>query len=94
MGSLVWKVLAFASKISGRTTAMKLANAIWKRATGKNPPVNPMSPGTSLAEATAWAIVTGALSSVAAMVLSRQAAKYYRTSAGHLPRDVQADGAP
>lgn len=92
MGSLVWKVLGFGSKVFGRTATARLAATIWQRTTGRKPPVNPMSPSTSLAEATAWAIITGALSGVATMLAARQAAKYYRTSAGHLPKDVQADG--
>lgn len=92
MGSLVWKVLGFGSKVFGRTATAKLAATIWQRATGRRPPVNPLSPSTSFAEALAWAIITGALSGVATMVASRQAAKYYRRSAGHLPKEVQADG--
>ena len=94
MGALVWKVLAFAAKIFGRTTTAKLAATVWQRATGRKPPVNPLSPSTSFAEALAWAIITGALSGVGTMVASRQAAKYYSRSAGHLPKEVQADGAP
>jgi hypothetical protein len=89
VGGLVWKVLGLGSKIFGRTVTTKLANTIWRKATGKNPPVNPMSPTTTWAEAAAWAIITGALSSLSAMVATRQAAKYYRTSAGHLPKDLE-----
>ena len=89
MGGLVWKVLGLGSKIFGRTATTKVANTIWRRATGKNPPLNPMSPTTSWAEAAAWAIITGALSSLSAMVLTRQAAKFYRTSAGHLPKGLE-----
>ncbi|CAA9400434.1 MAG: hypothetical protein AVDCRST_MAG35-846 [uncultured Quadrisphaera sp.] len=89
MGGLVWKVLGFGSKIFGRTATNKLATTIWRRATGKNPPLNPMSPTTTWAEATAWAIITGALSGLSAMVLTRQAAKYYRTSTGHLPKGLE-----
>lgn len=89
MGGLVWKVLAFGSKIFGRSVTNKLANTIWTKATGRNPPGNPMGPQTTWAEATAWAIITGALSGLSTMVATRQAAKYYRNSAGHLPRDLQ-----
>jgi len=90
VGALVWKVRGLGSKILGRTTTTKLANTIWRKTTGKNPPLNPMSPSTTWAEATAWAIFTGALSSVAAMALTRQAAKYYRASAGHLPKGLES----
>ena len=66
----------------------KLAHTVWVRSTGRKPPANPMSPGASWPEAVAWSMVTGALSGLTAMVLTRQAAKFYRTSAGHLPKGV------
>lgn len=90
MGGLVWKVLGFGSKVLGRTTTNKLANTIWRKATGRNPPLNPASPSTTWAEATAWAIITGALSGVVSMAATRQAAKYYRKSAGHLPKGLES----
>jgi len=89
VGALVWKVLSLGSKVGSRSVTNKLATTVWKKATGKNPPLNPMSPTTSWGEATAWALVTGALSGFVVMVATRQAAKYYRTSAGHLPKGLE-----
>ena len=89
MGTLVWQVMGLGSKILGRSVTNKLARTVWKTATRRNPPTNPMSPTTSWAEATAWSLVTGALSGFVAMLATRQAAKFYRTSAGHLPRKLE-----
>lgn len=89
MGALVWNVLSLVSKIGGRTVTNKVATTAWKKTTGTNPPLNPMSPTTSWGEATAWALVSGALSGFVVMVATRQAAKWYRTSAGHLPKGLE-----
>ncbi|SDQ88472.1 DUF4235 domain-containing protein [Quadrisphaera sp. DSM 44207] len=92
MGGLVWSVMSLGSKVVGRSVTNTAASRVWKAATRRNPPMNPMSPATSWGEATAWSMVTGAISGFVVMLLTRQAAKFYRTSAGHLPRKVAQDG--
>jgi hypothetical protein len=39
--------------------ARKVLTAGWKRATGKEPPVDPQDPGVSIMEALGWAIAMG-----------------------------------
>ena len=90
MGDLVWTLLNQISKIGGRQVTSGLAGRVWKTATGKEAPENPMSPDTTWGEAAAWAVFTGALSGLAVMVVTRQAAKFYSKSAGHLPKKLQA----
>jgi hypothetical protein len=89
VGGMVWTVMGLGSKILGRSVTKKVSATVWRRVTGHAPPTNPMSPTTSWGEATAWALATGALSGFAAMVATRQAAKFYRTSAGRLPPKLE-----
>ena len=90
MGNLVWTVLNTISKIGGRQATSRMAGVLWKTATGKRAPENPMSPDTTWGEAAAWAALTGILSGLTVMVVTRQAAKFYTKSAGHLPQKLQA----
>lgn len=85
MGSMVWKVMGTGSAVLAAVVARKVVHSGWYRATGKNPPTNPASPDTDLAEAIAFAVATGAIVGVARMLATRKAAQYFQKSAGHLP---------
>lgn len=93
MGNLVWTVLNTVSKLGSRQLTTGMAGRVWKTATGRTPPENPMSPETTWGEAATWAVLTGALSGLTVMVVTRQAAKFYTRSAGHLPRKLQPGNA-
>ncbi len=88
-GSKVWSMMALASTVGAGIAARKALTTSWKVATGKEPPQNPADPDVSLAEAVAWATVSGVAIGVARMLASRQAANYYRRSTGHLPSNLQ-----
>ncbi len=90
MGSLVWKVLGTGAAVLAAGAATKLLSASWKVATGKEPPINPENPDTTMAEAIGWALVSGALIGTARMLATRKAAQYYRKSAGHLPKGIES----
>jgi hypothetical protein len=88
-GSKVWSVYALGATVLGGITARKALTTTWKLATGKNPPMNPAHPDTSMGEAVAWATVSGVAVGVARMLASRKAASYYRKSTGHLPANLE-----
>jgi hypothetical protein len=44
-----------------------------------------------MAEAVAWAVVSGTFVALARMLAQRRAADYYRRSAGHLPPQLEKD---
>lgn len=92
MGGLVWRVLGTGSAIVASTLARNGIQALWRRTTGKEPPANPLSPTTTAAEAIGWAVASGAIVQVARMLATRQAARFYQKSTGHLPKKLQDVG--
>jgi hypothetical protein len=90
-GSKLWAVLSLVSALGAATLAKKALNTGWKAATGKQPPENPADPDVRMAEAVAWAAVSGTFVALARMLAQRRAASYYAKSAGHLPPQLQKD---
>ncbi len=88
-GSKMWSVMGLVSTVGATMFARKALTATWKLATGKNPPQNPAHPDVSIAEAAAWATVSGVAVGMARMLASRRAANYYRRSTGHLPPNLE-----
>jgi len=92
-GSKAWSMLSLGATIGVVTVAKKALDGGWKAATGKQPPENPADPDVDLREAIAWAVASGTLVALAKMLATRKAANYYLKSTGHLPGELQADGA-
>jgi hypothetical protein len=90
-GSKLWTVLSLVSALGAATVAKKALNTGWKAATGKQPPENPADPDVRMAEAVAWAAVSGTFVALARMLAQRRAANYFAKSAGHLPPQLQKD---
>jgi hypothetical protein len=90
-GSKLWTLFSLGAALSAAAVARKALDTGWKAATGKHPPDNPADPDVQMAEAVAWAVVTGAFVALARMLAQRRAADYYRRSAGHLPPQLQKD---
>jgi hypothetical protein len=88
-GSKIWTVYGLAATTVAAIGARKALNATWKLSTGKTPPKNPEHPDVSMAEAVAWAALSGITVGLARMLASRKAAEYYRRSTGHLPSNLQ-----
>jgi hypothetical protein len=88
-GSKLWSVYGLAATAVAGIVARKVLNASWKVSTGKTPPKNPEHPDVSMAEAVAWATLSGVAVGLARMLASRKAAEYYRKSTGHLPKNLQ-----
>jgi hypothetical protein len=89
--SKLWTVFSLVSALGAATLAKKALDAGWKAATGKHPPENPADPDVAVAEAVAWAVVSGTFVALARMLAQRRAARYYERSAGHLPPQLQKD---
>lgn len=91
--SKIWTVMSLVAGLGAATLTRKVLNTSWKAATGKEPPANPADPDNAMAEAVAWAVVSGTMISLARMLAGRRAAGYYAKSTGHLPPQLQADKA-
>jgi hypothetical protein len=88
-GSKVWSAMGLGATLGATIAARKAMTTTWKLATGKKPPSNPEHPDVSMAEAVAWAAVSGLAVGLARMFASREAANYYRKSTGHLPPNLE-----
>jgi Protein of unknown function (DUF4235) len=82
-------LLGFVATVAATVATRKLLSATWQLATGKEPPNNPEHPDVSIAEAVAWASVSGIAVGLARMLASRKAADYYRRSTGRLPGNLE-----
>lgn len=91
--SKAWSVMSLAAALAAATLAKKTLDGSWKAATGKKPPENPADPDVDIREAGAWAVASGTLMALAKMLATRRAASYYAKSTGHLPGQLQPDGA-
>lgn len=89
MGPMVWKILGTGAAVLAANLAKNALEKGWGLAFGKTPPSNPESPDTNWVEAIAWAVASGAIIGTARMLATRQAAHYYRKSAGHLPKGLE-----
>lgn len=89
MGPIVWKMLGTGSAVVAGMAAKNVLGKAWRSGTGKEPPRNPEAAETSWGEAAAWAMASGALIGLARMLATRQAARYYKKSAGHLPKGLE-----
>lgn len=89
MGDALWKIVGTGGAIASGVLASKVLTSVWRKALGGEPPVNPESDETTWPEAVAWAVVSGAVVGVARLAFRRNAASYYRRSAGHLPGNLE-----
>ncbi len=88
-GSKIWSAYGLAATMGATVLARKALSTTWRMSTGKQPPQNPAHPDVSMAEAVAWATLSGVAVGLARMLASRKAADYYRRSTGHLPPNLQ-----
>ena len=88
---VLWKVLNAAAAVIAARLAAQALQVGWKAATGGDPPTVPEDPQTSMAEALAWALASGAVMGLARMYATRRAAQYYLKSTGELPKALRRD---
>ena len=91
MGALAWKVLGTGSAVLAASVAERGLVALWRVATGDDPPSAPEDPDTRWGEAVTWAVLSGAAIGIARLFATRRAASYYRSSTGELPKALQRD---
>ena len=84
-GKRSWKMMGTAVGIAAGLTATQALNALWKTATGRQPPNAPESPEIGNREALVWAALSGMALGVAKMYATRRAAHYWLRSFGTLP---------
>jgi hypothetical protein len=89
-GDIGWRVMAAGAAFAAGFVARRAITFAWKKTTGKEPPTNPESPETHLAEAVGWAVVMGVGMEVARLLATRAAAKRWAKGTGELPAPLRA----
>jgi uncharacterized protein DUF4235 len=89
MGKLAWKILGTGGPILAGIIATKLVDTVWAKA-GQDE-INPKNPDAPIIKAIAYATALGIAVGAARTLAERQAAAYYRKSAGHLPKDIKTE---
>lgn len=84
-GKRTWKMMDRSATLMGGIAVRKATAVVWRAAVGKKPPTNTRHPELSTREAVAWAIVGGAGSELARVLIRRQTANYWVRSTGELP---------
>ncbi len=84
-----WKIFGGVSAILAGIAVRKVLTTVWTKVTGRTPPTNPVSPGTSWPEALSWAAASGVAMGVARMLATRQAARTWAKASGSLPPGVE-----
>lgn len=88
-GSRLWKVYGMVAAAGAMLVTRQLLDRTWRLATGNPPPSNPEHPDVTMAEALAWASLSGVAAGIARMLAARQAANYWRRSTGELPPGME-----
>ena len=88
-GDLGWRLMAGAAAFAGGWAARKAITIVWKKATGKEPPIAPESPEVALVEALGWAVAIGVGSEVAKLLATRAMAKRWEKGTGELPAPLR-----
>ncbi|MEV0994866.1 DUF4235 domain-containing protein [Nonomuraea sp. NPDC050202] len=74
---IAWRVVGGLVGLVTAWAARKILGFAWKKATGKEPPIDTDSPEVSMGEAIGYAVVMGVGMSVAQIVVNRTAKKRY-----------------
>ncbi|MGR6916208.1 DUF4235 domain-containing protein [[Actinomadura] parvosata] len=74
---IAWRVVGGLVGLVTAWAARKILGFAWKKATGKEPPIDTESPEVSMGEAIGYAVVMGVGMSVAQIVVNRTAKKRY-----------------
>ncbi len=84
-----WRLFGGLSAVLAGLAARKLLATIWTKVTGKSPPMNPASPGTTWPEAIGWAAASGVVMGVARLLATRKAAATWVKRSGRLPPGLE-----
>jgi len=92
VGSVSWKILGVTSGILAAKVSRSVAEKVWVKTKGGDPPRNPASRQTTWGEAVGWAVATGVAAGVARLLTSRGMAGAWRRTTGHLPPGLEEVG--
>lgn len=92
VGSFSWKILGVTAGILAAKVSRSVAEKIWVKTKGGDPPRNPASRQTTWGEAVGWAVATGVAAGVARLLASRGMAGAWRRTTGHLPPGLEEVG--
>ena len=84
-GGTGYKIMAAIASLFGALVARKLLTAVWKAASGKEPPENPAHPTVTWPEAMSWAIASGAVVGVARLVAQKKVADSFHRASHDTP---------
>lgn len=86
---LLWKAFGTLSGLVAGLVTRSLLRVGWRRLRGGEPPSNPAAPGTSWAEALAWAASSGVAIAVTRLVAQRSAAEVWKAKGGSYPPGLE-----
>ncbi len=92
VGKFSWKILGVTSGILAAKMSRSVAEKVWVKTKGGDPPRNPASWQTTWGEAVGWAVATGVAAGVARLLASRGMAGAWRRTTGHLPPGLEEVG--
>lgn len=87
-GKRVWKLSGRMATFVAGVASIQAVNVAWRVALGRKPPATPENPEVTMREAAIWAVISGAASQLAKVVVTRRAVDYYIRSTGQLPPGV------
>ncbi|SNQ47817.1 conserved hypothetical protein [Frankia canadensis] len=82
---LGWKVIGGAATALAGTAASKGVTVAYRKIRKSDPPVNPADPDTALAEAIAWAAISGLAIGLGRLAAERAAARTWARATGSPP---------
>ena len=85
----VWNGVASASAIGATIATKPVVERLWKAATRREAPGNPVHRDVTWGEALAWALVTGALVGVIRLLAQRLAAAAWNKATGDYPKALR-----
>lgn len=89
---MTWKLVGLASGVLSAKASRTVAEKVWIKTKGGDPPRNPASFQTTWPEALGWAVATGVAAGVARLVATRGAAHVWQRATGSLPPGLEEIG--
>lgn len=90
-GKTGYRLMTVVATAAGAFAARKVLAAIWKIASGKEPPANPEHPEVTWPEAISWAVLSGAAVGVARLIAQKKVAASWHRSTGVLPPGLKEE---
>ena len=84
----LWNAGAGLAAVGAAMAGRKAANAIWKKSSSIDPPVNPADRSIDWKVALLWAVFAGVLAGVSRMIGRRGAAAAYEAAFGQAPPGI------